>query len=90
MTLPVFVPAHHKVNKPETDPPAPTSSFVDDTPSFPDGYYVKVSSPRIPPPNPPIPPSLHFFVFHRSRYEPVKEAAIAFLCETGFDIATEE
>jgi hypothetical protein len=55
MTLPVFVPAHHKVNRPETDPPAPTSSFVDDSPSFPDGYYVKVSSPRIPPPNPPPP-----------------------------------
>ncbi|KAI9455242.1 hypothetical protein BJY52DRAFT_1280837 [Lactarius psammicola] len=41
MTLPVYVPAHHKVNKPETDPPAPSSSFVDGTPSFPDGYYVK-------------------------------------------------
>ncbi|KAI9437449.1 hypothetical protein H4582DRAFT_2057821 [Lactarius indigo] len=41
MTLPVFVPAHHKVNKPETDPPAPASSFVVGTPSFPDGYYVK-------------------------------------------------
>ncbi|KAH9059019.1 hypothetical protein EDB87DRAFT_1577936 [Lactarius vividus] len=55
MTLPVFVPAHHKVNKPETDPPAPASSFVVGTPSFPDGYYVKVSSHRIPPPGPPIP-----------------------------------
>ena len=53
MTLPVFVPAHHKANKPETDPTAPTSSFVDGTPSFPDGYYVKVSSPRIPTPSSP-------------------------------------
>ncbi|KAH9047825.1 hypothetical protein EDB84DRAFT_1434715, partial [Lactarius hengduanensis] len=40
-TLPVFVPVHHKVNKPETDPPAQASSFVVGTPSFPDGYYVK-------------------------------------------------
>ena len=45
MTLPVFVPPHHKASKPETDPPAPTSSFIDDTPSFPDGYYVKVRFP---------------------------------------------
>ncbi|KAH9011669.1 hypothetical protein EDB85DRAFT_2149554 [Lactarius pseudohatsudake] len=42
MTLPVFVPVHHKVNKPETDPPAQASSFVVGTPSFPDGYYVKI------------------------------------------------
>ncbi|KAF8267650.1 hypothetical protein EI94DRAFT_1700825 [Lactarius quietus] len=41
MTLPVFVPAHHKANKSETDPPAPASSFVEGNPSFPDGYYVK-------------------------------------------------
>ncbi|KAH8995196.1 hypothetical protein EDB86DRAFT_3077673 [Lactarius hatsudake] len=48
MTLPVFVPAHHKVNKPETGPPAPASSFAVGTPSFPDGYYVK----RQPSPSP--------------------------------------
>ncbi|KAH9020844.1 hypothetical protein EDB85DRAFT_1895962 [Lactarius pseudohatsudake] len=48
MTLPVFVPAHHKVNKPKTDPPAQASSFVVGTPSFPDGYYVK----RQPSPSP--------------------------------------
>lgn len=41
MTLPVYVPAHHKANKPETDPTAPGSSYVEGNPSFHDSYYVK-------------------------------------------------
>lgn len=87
MTLPVFVPPHHKASKPETDPPAPTSSFIDDTPSFPDSYYVKV---RFPPNStswPSHPFFSHSFHFRRSRYDPFKEAAIAFVRESGVDIA---
>ena len=53
MTLPVFAPPHHKANKPETDSPAASSSLVEGNPSFPDGYYVKVSFPRISPPSSP-------------------------------------
>ena len=67
MTLPVFVPAHHKVNKPESDPPAPTSSYVEGNPSFHDGYDVKVSFPLFPSPSFPTSLLFLFFVSHRSR-----------------------
>jgi hypothetical protein len=86
MTLPVFVPAHHKANKPETDPPAPASSYVEGNPSFHDNYYVKVSFPRIPPPTPLT--SFLSISFCPTAYDadPVKETAIAFVFQTGVDI----
>ncbi|KAH9031293.1 hypothetical protein EDB84DRAFT_1600572 [Lactarius hengduanensis] len=50
-TLPVFVPVHQKVNKPETDPPAQASSFVVGTLSFP-GLLCK-ETPSYDDPSPP-------------------------------------
>jgi hypothetical protein len=88
MTLPVYVPAHHKANKPETDPTAPGSSYVEGNPSFHDSYYVKVSFPRIHPPTPPtsflsisLCPTAH-------DDDPDKEATIAIVFQTGLDITT--
>ena len=65
VTLPVFVPAHHKANK--SDPPAPNPSHVEGNSSFHDGYHVKVSFPLFPlPVSPPL--YLYFSLcLHRSR-----------------------
>lgn len=89
MTLPVFVPAHHKANKPESDPPAPASSYVEGNSSFQDSYYVKVSFPLFPSSQTPHLSSFSFSFCPTAHDEySNKETAIAVVCQTGVDITT--